>query len=248
MSQRPSEIPTDEIPLKILICDRDESPAQALLQALQTEKRVLGESVSVTLDDARRKVREGDVNTVFIDPLSLGLDAASEFVFEIRRTLPEVVFVLYVDQADAESQRAEFYRGERSRFSHYYTLDKRTSIAAFRDELRSVLDSCRIDLSWRMSEVNLGRLLERADELRDAVGTASQELVLSPEVRDLLGDLLSKAKIAKSRPSKNTVFLSHRFADEEYVGGLEKLLRQSGFEVVTGKSTNTFISKAPSTA
>ena len=244
MPQRRPKIPPRGIPLKILICDRDELPAHALLQALQTEKRVLEASVSVTLEDARRRLRESDFNTVFVDPLSLGFDAASEFVFETRRTLPEVVFVLYLDKAAAENQRAEFYRGERSRFSHYYTLDKRTPVAAFRDELRSVLDSCQSDLSWRMSEVNLGRLLEKAGQLRDAATTVPQGVGLFHEVSDLLGDLSERAKIEKALPPKNTVFLSHRFADEEYVGGLVKLLKQSGFEIVTGKSANTFVSKA----
>src|SRR5262249_12723918 len=161
----------------------------ALLQALQTEKRVLDVCVLGNLEDARRKLRDSDVNAVFIDPISLGLDSASEFIFEIRRVLPEIVFVLYIDKAAAENQRAEFYRGERSRFSHYYTLDKRTPLAAFRDELRSVLDSCRSDLSWRMSEVNLGRLLEKAEQLRDSAAEVPQGFVLFHEVSDLLGDL-----------------------------------------------------------
>jgi hypothetical protein len=244
MSNRSSTVPPLEIPLKILICDGDESAANGLLQALRTENRVLDASVSVDIGGARRKLRDSDINAVFIDPLSLGLDLASEFIFEIRETLPEVVFVLYVDKAAAENHRAEFYRGERSRFSHYYTLDKRTPLAAFRDELRSILDSCRFDLSWRMSEVSLGRLLEKAERLRDASAEVPPGFTLFHEVSSLLGDLSAGTKAEKGRPPKKTVFLSYRFAEEDYVKGLVKLLVQSGFDVVTGKSANTFISKA----
>jgi hypothetical protein len=152
-------------------------------------------------------------------------------------------FVLYVDKAAAESHRAEFYRGERSRFSHYFTLDKRTPPAAFRDELRPVLRSCRLDLSWRMSEVSLARLLQKTEQLRDGAEVA-QGVALVHEVSDLLGDLAARARTEKALPPRKTVFLSHRFADEDYVRGLVRLLVQSGFEVVTGKSANTFVSKA----
>ena len=242
MSQK-SKVSGSEIPLQILICDRDEATAHTLLQAVRTDKNILAASMTATLEDARRRVEQGEINTIFIDPLSYDLNIASAFIFETRRKDAEIVFVLYVDKATAESRRTEFYQGERSRFSHYYTLDKRTPIAAFQDEVRSVLDDCRLYLTGRMSKLNLGRLLEKAKQLQAGSATSPQPLLVH-EITDLLGDLSASTRAGNARPPKNTVFLSHRFADEEYVDGLTRLLRQEGFQVVTGKHANTFISRA----
>jgi len=42
----------------------------------------------------------------------------------------------------------------------------------------------------------------------------------------------------------NSVFLSYRFAETDYVEGLAGLLKDHGFDVVTGKEANTSISRA----
>jgi YD repeat-containing protein len=109
-------------------------------------------------------VNDTEYNTVFIDPLSVGLDSAANLIFKIRRAVPELVFVLYINRAIAEENRADFYQGERRRFLHYFVLDKGTSIAAFPDELQAVLQTCQAYLSWRMSEASLSKLLERAKQ------------------------------------------------------------------------------------
>ena len=45
-------------------------------------------------------------------------------------------------------------------------------------------------------------------------------------------------------PKDKTVFLSHRFAEIEMVDGLSRLLDQSGFTVIKGKSANTYVSQS----
>lgn len=46
------------------------------------------------------------------------------------------------------------------------------------------------------------------------------------------------------RPHRRSVFLSCRFADREFVNSLIRLLKREGFEVMTGKSANGYISRA----
>jgi hypothetical protein len=237
MSRRPNGVP-----LKALIVDADEAAARTLADALGAEPSVLTvESASSLAEEGDRPLEASQVNTIFIDPLSLGLDAASDFILRVRETFPEIVFVLYVDKADVEEHRSKFYRGERRRFAHYYSLDKRTPVAAFPQELRAILASCQAYLRARVSASSLARLREEAERLGKA--GSKEERGLLKEVGEILTQLTPEQG-EKERTQPNTVFVSHRFAEEEYVTGLCKLLRQNGFEPVTGKSANTYVSKA----
>lgn len=44
--------------------------------------------------------------------------------------------------------------------------------------------------------------------------------------------------------SGRKVFLSHRFAEEEFAKGLVRLLEENGFEIITGKASNTYVSRS----
>jgi hypothetical protein len=151
----------DEIPLKVLICDGDSNTAETLQRALEGEPPVLVVEHVNSTNEARSRVRSGDYSIIFIDPLTLDIEEASSFVFELCKSLPEIVFVLYVDRARAERQRGSFYRGERQRFSHYYTLDKQTPVLAFGDEVLAI----QSDLSWRMTAASLKRLRSEAAKI-----------------------------------------------------------------------------------
>src|SRR5215218_7504015 len=133
---------------------RTMAPAESLRQGLDAFPGVLAVARAKSVKEARSELRSGDYNVVFIDPLSLGLEDASSFVFDVRKALPEIVFVLYVDKASAERQRAVFYGGERTRWAHYYTLDKQVPIGAFTEELEAIIRLCQSDLSWRLSEAS----------------------------------------------------------------------------------------------
>ncbi len=233
----------DDIPLKILICDADQHSARVLNQAIGDAAGVLTVKAVHTVEAAEAGVQRNGFNTIFVDPLSIGLDPASRFIFGIRSTIPEIVFVLYVDKAAAERRRKEFYKGTRHRFAHYYELDKQTPVGSFRDELATVLTVCRADLSWRMSAAQLALLMQEAKQLVPSRSDPSSQLLV-----DRLQELLNRLEPAleQKRPAAHgkRVFLSYRFAETEYVRGLTQLLQQSGFEVVTGHAANTYISKA----
>jgi hypothetical protein len=243
-----------DIPLKALVCDSP-ATAQVLSDALRRQSHVpqarqvsdLGGARTLLLGD-ESAARARDINTIFIDPLALGLDEASAFIFHIRDVLPEIIFVLYIDRASVESQRAVFYRGERQRFSHFYVLDKRTPTDLFDEELRSVLRTCRVDLSWQMSKAAIERVQDEAARLTSVSETAADQALLQ-EVHGLLQQLMAAQGAVGARPQPRTartdaVFLSHRFCEDEYVTGLASLLRREGFEVVTGEEADTYISRA----
>jgi hypothetical protein len=141
-------VPPEMIPLVVLVCDADQTASVLLKNSLSKESGVVDARIVQTLDGARAVLAEASINTVFVDPLSLGLEEASKFVFSIRSQDPEIVFVLYVDRLRAEQNRSDFYCGERHRFSHYYTLDKRTPILAFEDEVHAIVETCQLDLGW----------------------------------------------------------------------------------------------------
>jgi hypothetical protein len=233
----------DNIPLKVLICDANEGPAAALEQAIKRTSAVLGVRIVHTLDEARTRLRDSDTNAIFIDPLSFNLDEASAFIFSTRRSLPEIVFVLYVDKTAAEQQRVDFYYGERRRFSHYYELDKQTPISSFDAELAATLNLCRHDLSFRLSAASLERLKTEAARLgKMEMAGAERELV--SRIEAVLARIAPAAEDRPPAGRKKKVFLSYRFAEKDYIEGLTKLLLKSGFEVITGHTANTFISRA----
>jgi hypothetical protein len=231
----------DSIPLKVLICDAESSAAESLRRALEDAPNVLGVKRVENVDEGLSEARSGDYNTIFVDPGSLDLDKASSFIFEIRKTLPEIVFVLYLDRARAERSRALFYKGERQRFAHYYSLDKQTPVSAFADELAATLKRCQSDLSWRMSATSIERLRSEAAKL--AKRSAPENTALLKAVEENLSRLSRQPSVQDVSASRS-VFLSHRFAEEEYVKGLVRLLEESGFTIITGKSSNTYVSRS----
>ncbi len=231
----------DDIPLKILVCDPDTGSAELLRSAIAQQSGVAGTFIVSKIADAQTTLRGGDINTIFIDVLGLGVGPGADFVFSVRKALPEIVFVLFIDRATAESKRDAFYKGERGRFLHYYTLDKRTPAAAFNDEVRALLATCRQDLSWRLSEVSLTRLRQEAAAFGADRNSTHRGAALATQVEEIVSRVL-----AQKGPSvaKRSVFLSYRFAEKEYVEGLRQLLEQEGFSPVTGLSANTYISQA----
>jgi DNA-binding NtrC family response regulator len=106
----------NKIPLKILICDQDKTTAKSLQSFVSQDDLVSVAQIAHNIDDAQTLLRSEDYNTIFIDVINLGIVPASEFVFSIRKALPEIVFVLYIDKKSAESMRREFYGDERRRY------------------------------------------------------------------------------------------------------------------------------------
>lgn len=228
-----------DIPLKVLICDAAPGTALSLRDSLAREPNVPLARVVGTIREAQAEIRATDINTIFIDVAGLGIDKAAQFVFSVRKALPEIVFVLYVDIANVESKRDVFYAGDRRRFSHYYVLDKNTPLSAFDEEVRAVVWQCRTDLSRRMSEASLARL---ANEVRTLPGNRPADSESLAAQLEKLVSMVARERRAKVTP--NSVFLSHRFEEAEWIDGLSSLLASNGFTVIDAKNSSTYIGQA----
>jgi hypothetical protein len=93
---------------------------------------------------SRLNVKAG-ISTIFIDPFSVlegDLDRSIDFIFEVRKTRPEVVFVLYIDFQKLEEQKSKFYAAEGKRLAHYHKLDQNLTGNDFDSALVDVLDRC----------------------------------------------------------------------------------------------------------
>ena len=101
----------DYIPLKALIVDTDEPAAIALRQALDNIGDILSVYIHNNIEDARRALNKLDINVIYIDPFSLGIENASNFIFQTRRQHPSVVFVLYYEPNLLRKEEIFFMRG-----------------------------------------------------------------------------------------------------------------------------------------
>jgi hypothetical protein len=97
--------------------------------------------------------------------------------------------------------------------------------------------------SWRLSSTSLERL-------RGEVAILTNKF---PQSRALLEAVDENLSWLRRQPSMQMpqsgrkVFLSHRFAEEEFVKGLVRLLEENGFEIITGKASNTTLVARSST-
>jgi CheY-like chemotaxis protein len=107
--------------LRILVADQDAAAADLLVHELRADSSISVVEFVTSVDEAAARLRSDTFNIIFIDPLSLGLGEATNFIFNTRDTLPHIVFVLFIDRAAAERRSDEFYSGSRTRFLHYFT-------------------------------------------------------------------------------------------------------------------------------
>ena len=230
--------------LRVLVADRDSATA-VLIHELEANPLVSAVEFAASVGEAADRLRDGDFSIIFIDPLSLGLDEASGFIFGTRNDLPYIVFVLFIDMTAAERRRGEFYSGSRTRFLHYFRVDKRAPVAIFRDEVAAALEKCREDLAAS------GVLQQQFEDIRVQASNLAKSASGStiPGIQELsakIDEVLDRlpGNYVKSNVRANAVFLSCRFADSQYIDGLTGLLVEMGFEVVTGDNASGYISEA----
>jgi hypothetical protein len=217
--------------LNCLIVDADIEARLSLMGVLETLEPTSQIKAADNCTDGLEQIISGGIDAVFIDPLSIGIDDAADFIFTIRTTHPSIVFVLYSDMAEAESHRGQLYRGERHRFSHYFKLDKLTPVAAFKREVGAVLGLCRGYIAWHAVRTEL-----RAD------ASSSDDLSHSRGVNQALDT--TELVLLNGRGAKDTVFLSCRFSETEYIEGLTRLLSKNGFKVIMGDRTIGYVSQS----
>jgi hypothetical protein len=236
-----------DIPLKVLIIDPNKSSLNILFRGLESMSEIiLSVKCAKSLKEAENVLKDSDINTIYIDPLSVGLEKASQFIFDIRERIPGIVFVLYLDFDRMERKRTEFFKGERRRFGHYFKLDKRTPTETFQDELEATIRKCQFDLSYILSNEKIRSLKQELASIQ--AGSTDNNVNVSVEILKSIQAQLVTLKAAQeeriSVPDPKTVFLSYRFEEEDYMKGIRLLLEQAGFTIMTGSYGNTYISQA----
>ncbi len=217
---------SNQVPLKILVCDKDQHQIGILFHAFRGHQAVITITEIDSLRRAQQELRTGDWNTIFIDPLKFDLDEASDCIFHVRKSRPEIVFVLHIDFALMEAKRAEFFKGERARFIHYFKLDKRIDPARFQGEVRAALAKCQVELQWAVSETDLERLRDElvASKKRETKIYGPDNDVSNVYVINKLNDTIEKMSSRRRPIEPRTVFVSYRFEETEYFDGIAKLL------------------------
>jgi hypothetical protein len=237
--------PQGDLALKVLVCDRDTASAGLLLHELGNFADVAQVQLAESISDAVAHLRDGGWNTaVFIDPLTMGLDEATDFIFNVRDTLPHIAFVLFIDRTAAERHGPEFYSGRRARFLHYFSVDKHGPIAAFRSDVAAALEKCAQYLIPWVTLQQITDIREHATSLAASASGPMEAAIssLTSRIDALLERLPGDQSGAK--PIPNSVFVSCRFAEIHYIDGLKALLADAGFEVTTGDNADGYISQA----
>lgn len=166
-----------DIPLKVLIIDPSQSDADALRHALEGIKIILSVEYLPSLDDAFKIIDKKDINTIYIDLISLGLDPASDFIFKVRTKNPGIVFVLYYDFEKQKSLENQFYNGERMRLLHYFRLNKRTPRSDFFSEVFRTISACQDDLFSELTQEKISSLKKELSSIQE---NASDESAVVP--------------------------------------------------------------------
>ncbi|HKQ08159.1 MAG TPA: hypothetical protein VJ464_23740 [Blastocatellia bacterium] len=243
----------DNIPIKALIVDPDERAARALVDALRKIKVVLSVGLYNDTSKAYKAIKSLDVNVIYIDPLGLGLDRASNFIFRIRKEFPSVAFVLYLNLTLLKKQEKHFYAGERGRFHHYFTLQKSRPGPAFDRRVFDTVTACQGDLSFRLTQEKIAELQKELVGIQESASddTATVPLRMLQEIQDQLSALKNERQSPSghhsaapflgppaSAISANQCFIIMPYSQEWSIG-VETILREvckdAGFEFLIAK-------------
>jgi hypothetical protein len=140
-----------------MICDPDKESRRRLLIRLEGHPLVEETFEADSVKKAIEILGDRSINAIFIDPIELGLDSASGFIFRIREKAPHIVFCLYLEFSEMERPTIQFFSDERRRFEHYYKINKEAENKSFAKDVASAVTFCISDVRV-FSEVERLRL------------------------------------------------------------------------------------------
>ena len=151
-------------PMRTLICDSRGSHTTTLASRLSNEELVASVDIVHSLSEVTAFIGSTEVDAIYIDPIEMGIEEAGDLILGIREAAPRIVFVLFVDVTQVRERDAEFHHGRRSRFRHYYVLDK-SMIAEerFPEHLSRSVYLCSADLYNNDSS---SRIAQQRDAMR----------------------------------------------------------------------------------
>jgi DNA-binding NarL/FixJ family response regulator len=234
------------VPLKVLIVDRDESAARALLDILKGIDSVVHIRTTDSLEIAQSLIRQHDINAIYIDLISTGLDAATQFIFGIREAYPTLVFVLYYDSTHRQARDGGLFDGPRHRLIHYYKLDK-THGQDFSAKVASTVYQCQSYLVARLARDTIDLLKSEVTSLTSPTRQESTTPDVSMALLERLDEFLNRTSLMERRlqnaeflgppagqKSQPSVFLIMPYS-ESWSHAVEELLHevceQRGFHV-----------------
>lgn len=158
-----------DIPLKVLIVDPDQGSSTRLTQVLRLNDNIISTESESSLEVAREIVAKHDINVMYIDPISFGIEQTSVFVIAVRVIRPELVYVLYMRISDLGSLDQELIFGG-FRFELYFKLDKNASKSIFKSQVERTIAACQSDLSFSLNKEKIGVLQEELRFLQKSAG------------------------------------------------------------------------------
>lgn len=138
------------IHLKILVVDKLPSSIKRLKQALNTIKNL--QSIEMTIMESKSISKVYELlllklpNIIFIDIISTGVRDSVTLIQHCRSKYPNIVFVLYCEEKQLESNSEEIYSGWGARLKHYFLLEKSTFDSNFPNEVLYNLHRAQLDL------------------------------------------------------------------------------------------------------
>jgi hypothetical protein len=165
-----------QIPLKVLIVDANEADIKALYKILKTSDAVLSVDTLQSTEGALKLIDDKDINAIYIDPLTIGIELASDFTFSVREQHPPIVFVLYLNSDQERAVEDEFYSGDRKRLRHYFKLDKKTPGPDFWTSVLGSIESCQRYLSRSLTRETIERLRAELSKIQNKANPADQSV------------------------------------------------------------------------
>lgn len=201
----------DGIPLKVLIIDPDNKSANALKSVLDSVEYVISANIENTVNEIEMIIKENDINAIFIDPITLGIENASNFIFDLRKRYPSIVFVLFMDFQKQNDLGHTFFSGERQRFRHYYKLDKRSKSSRFRARVLFSLDECQIYLSYSLEKKKIINLKNELFEIQKNANKKNDTVTIPI-------DILEQIKVQLNERQHETEQLGHKEKNASFLG------------------------------
>ena len=174
-----------DIPLKVLIVDPDQGSSTRLIQVLRLKENIIYTDSESSLEVAREIGAKHDINVMYIDPISFGIDQTGVFVNAMRIIRPELVYVLYMRISDLGILDQESIFGG-FRFELYFKLDKNAPKSIFKSQVERTITACQSDLSFSLNKEKIGVLQKELHFLQKSAGEEAAN-VSAQTLRDIQG-------------------------------------------------------------
>jgi len=180
-----------DIPLKVLIIDPETNTRHTLAKILRGMEVVLYAKECRDLAAASDILKKAEINVIYVDPISLGIEPASSFVFRLRKDEPTIVFVLFVDSQKRKKKERDFYNGERRRWRHYFYLNKVAKPGEFVRQVHESSKLCQSELAMTLTQEKIASLQKELINIQQGASNDKATVPLQT-IKDMLEQLAAR--------------------------------------------------------